>query len=151
MNIQQWAAGQMNNVLQIQNDTLLRQVLTQVTLALRDAVALPWTDVRAAWAVSMMEVEEGRLSWDDTTQWALNRVSSSQIALLNSQNLNTTSKSRVCKFYNDGSCSNDNHHGVYKHICTFCHKQGRSMNHLESKCAFKSSNRTQESKPNATR
>ena len=48
---------------------------------------MPWPAVRSAWAVSMTEVEEGRLTWDDTTQWALNRVSSSQIAVLNSQNV----------------------------------------------------------------
>ena len=40
LSLQQWAAGQLNYVLQIQDDTLLRQVLTQVTLALCDAVAL---------------------------------------------------------------------------------------------------------------
>ena len=53
MSLQQWVAGQLSNVLQIQDDVLLRQVLTQVTLALRNAVALPWPAVRAAWAVSM--------------------------------------------------------------------------------------------------
>ena len=45
MNLQQWAAGQLNNVLQIQDNTLLLKVLTQVTLALRDAVALRWAAV----------------------------------------------------------------------------------------------------------
>ena len=45
LSLQQWAAGQLNNVLQIQDDLLMRQVLTQVTLALRDAVALPWPAV----------------------------------------------------------------------------------------------------------
>ena len=99
MNLQQWTAGQLNNVLQTQDNTLLRQVLTQVTLTLCDAMALQWAAMRAVWAVSMTEVEKGRLHWDDTTQWALNRVSSPQIAVLNSQNLNTaTSKTRVCIF-----------------------------------------------------
>ena len=112
MSLQQWAAGQLNNILQIQDDTLL-QVLSQVTLALRDAVAMSWSAVRVAWAVSMTEVEEGRLSWDDTSQWALNHVSSLQIAVINSQNLNTASKTRVCKFFNEGSCNNNSHHGIY--------------------------------------
>ena len=68
MNLQQWAVGQLNNALQIEDNTLLRHVLTQIVLALRDSVALPWPAVRAAWAVSMTEVEEGRLQWHDTTQ-----------------------------------------------------------------------------------
>ena len=77
---------------------------------------MPWplAAVRAAWAVSMTEVEEGRICWDDTTQWSLNRVSSSQIVVLNSQNLNTaTSKTRVCNFFNDGSCNSDSHISAY--------------------------------------
>ena len=68
MNLQQWAVGQLNNALQIEDNALLRHVLTQIVLALRDSVALPWPAVRAAWAVSMTEVEEGRLQWHDTTQ-----------------------------------------------------------------------------------
>ena len=45
LSLQQWAAGQLSNALQIQDDSVLRQVLTQVTLALRDIVALPWPAV----------------------------------------------------------------------------------------------------------
>ena len=103
--------------MQIEYNTLLRQVLTQVTLELHDAVALLWAAVRAVRAVSMTKVVEGKLCWDDSTQWALNRV-----AVLNSQNLNTAPrKTRVCKVFNDGSCNSDSHHGIYKHICLFCH------------------------------
>ena len=53
MNLQQWAVGQLNNALQIEDNTLLCNVLTQVIFSLRDSVALPWPAVRAAWAVSM--------------------------------------------------------------------------------------------------
>ena len=55
---------------------LLHQVLTQVTLALHDVTVLPWPAGRAAWAASMTEVEEGKLTWDNTMQWALNRIGS---------------------------------------------------------------------------
>ena len=123
MNLQQWAVGQLNNALQIEDNTLLRHVLTQVTLALRDSVALAWPAVRAAWAVSMTEVEERRLQWHDTMQWALNHVSSSQIAVMYSQNVTSmVQKSRICKFYNEGSCSNEGNHGIYRHVCSLCSK-----------------------------
>ena len=152
MNLQQWAVGQLNNALQIEDNTLLRHVLTQIVLALRDSVALPWPAVRAAWAVSMTEVEEGRLQWHDTTQWALNRVSSSQIAVINSQNVSSlVQKSRVCKFYNEGSCSNEGNHGIYRHVCSLCFKQGRSSPHPEFKCSFRVNNRSQEVKPVSAR
>ena len=33
----------------------------------------------------MHDIEEGRLTWADSTQWAINRLSASQIAMANSQ------------------------------------------------------------------
>ena len=88
-------------------------MLQQVTLSIRYAVAIPWAAVRAAWGVSMTQVEEGRLQWSDQTQWSLNRINSSQITVLNGQAVsNVSNKSRLCKFFNDGSCSHESHHGV---------------------------------------
>ena len=55
-----------------------------------EVLSLPWQAVRAAWAVSMTDIEEGRLSWADSTQWSLNRISNSQLAVFNSQNVLTS-------------------------------------------------------------
>ena len=38
-------------------------MLTHLAALMRDAVSLPWPVVRSAWAVSMTDMEEGRLSW----------------------------------------------------------------------------------------
>ena len=65
----------------------MRQLLTQVALSLTDAASLPWTAVRAAWAASMTQVEEGRLLWANETQWSLNRIGASQVAVLNGQSV----------------------------------------------------------------
>ena len=75
LNLQQWVAGQLSNALLIEDTTLLGQVLTQIVLAMKDVASLPWQAVRVAWAVSMTEIEEGRLGWADSTQWSLNRIS----------------------------------------------------------------------------
>ena len=77
----QWAVGQLSNIHQIEDLSLVKQSLLQVILALRDATSLPWQAVRNAWAHSMHDVEEGRLTWADNTQWSLNRLSNSQIAM----------------------------------------------------------------------
>ena len=61
LNLPQWVAGQLSNALLIEDTTLLRQVLTQIVLAMREAASLPWQAVRAAWAISMTNIEEGRL------------------------------------------------------------------------------------------
>ena len=57
---------------------------------IRGAVSFPWPAVRAAWASSMHQVEEGYLSWADATQWAIIRLSASQVALDHTRALQKT-------------------------------------------------------------
>ena len=81
----EWAAGQLSNLLQIQDQSTVKSALLQVILSLKDAASLPWATVRSAWAISMHGIEQGTLSWHDSMQWSINRLSSSQISLVNSQ------------------------------------------------------------------
>ena len=86
-----------------------------MVLAKRDMISLPWQAVWAARAVSMTDIEEGRLGWADSTQWSLNCISNSQLALLNSLNVSTSGqKTRICHCF---SMSVPVHHGLYKHFC----------------------------------
>ena len=145
LNLQQWVAGQLSHALLVEDTTLLRNVLTQIVLAMRDAVSLPWQAVRAAWAISMTEIEEGRLGWADSSQWSLNRISNSQLAVFNSQNVSTNNqKIRICQFFNEGTCTSEGHHGSYKHFCASCYKQRRSLMHPENRCFSRSSSRSQD-------
>ena len=138
LTLPEWAAGQLSNVLQMQDQSTAKNALLQVILALKDAASLPWATVRSAWAISMHEVEQGTLSWHDSMQWSINRLSSSQISLVNSQVLpQHQQQKRICKYFNDGQCSHDANHGNYKHVCSYCARQGRNLNHQEIKCNFK--------------
>ena len=146
LTLTQWAVGQLTKVHQMKDPGVMRQALLQTVLALKDATSLPWQAVRSAWATLMHELEEGSLTWADATQWALNRLSASQIAMANSSitsatvHPNNTQQKKICRFFNEGSCSYDNNRGVYRHICVFCAKHVRNLNHPESKCNFR--NRT---------
>ena len=135
LTLPQWVAGQLTNAIQIHDNDVLRSVLNQIIFAMRDASSLPWTVVREAYASSMHEVEEGRLAWSDSTQWALNRLSASQGALMNSRTLSQQNKGRTCKFYNEGACNHEGHHG-YKHNCSHCWKQGRTHSHPSEKVSL---------------
>ena len=132
--------GQLSNIYYIQDPLLVKQVLLQVILSLRDATSLPWQAVRSAWGNSMHEIEQGSLQWADSTQWALNRLSTSQIAMANASQISsqTTVQSRkVCKFYNEGASSHEGNHGQFKHVCSFCAReklQGKNYVHPETKC-----------------
>ena len=84
--------------------------------------------------MSMHEVEDGRLRWNDPTQWSLNRLGASQISMVNQQ---TAPQRKVCRYYNEGSCSHDGHDGQFRHNCSFCAKHGRYVSHREVKCFAK--------------
>ena len=73
--------GQLSNVYQIKDPTTSKCARLQVILAIGDATSLPWQATRTARTTSMHELEEGRLTWGDVTQWALNRLSDSQIIM----------------------------------------------------------------------
>ena len=145
MTLAQWVSGQLHNMTQTEDPVTLRQVLRQVTLAARDAVSIPWPAVCGAWALSMTQVEEGQLKWPDTTQWALNRINSLQVAVLDLSSVSNT-RTRICKFYNEESCAKESHHGQSRHFCAVCYRQGKSLSHPESKCTSKLTPRTSETR-----
>ena len=88
----------------------------------------------------MQDLEDGRLTWADSTQWAINRLSTSQIAMANSQAMSQgqyQGQKKVCRYYNKGNCSHEGNHGQFRHNCDFCAKQRRNNTHPEIKCLFK--------------
>ena len=85
LSLPQWISGQLSNIYAISDPTLSKQALLQGIFAMRDTVSLLWPAVRAAWASSMHQMEEGHLSWADSTQWAINSLSASQVALAHTQ------------------------------------------------------------------
>ena len=127
LTVAQWVTGQLTNVYHISDPNLAKQALLQVIQSMRDATSLPWGAVRSAWASSMHSVEEGHLGWGDTTQWAINRLSSSQIAMASSQASQPQQSKRVCKYFNDGTYTHESHHGQYLH----------SAGHPEVRCNIK--------------
>ena len=143
----QWVASQFTNMYAMSDPILVKQAILQITLVMCDAASLPWAAVKSAWASSMHEVEEGLLTWADSTQWTINRLIASQAALAQPQ-LSTASSTtkRPCKYSNEASCSHESHHGAYSHICSHCYKQEKQFTYPEHKCNAKQrhSNRTQQ-------
>ena len=136
LSLPEWAVGQLNNIYHIQDPVIVKKALLQTIMALRDATSLPWVAVQSAYANSMHEMEQGTLSWDDQTQWSLNRLSTSQIAMANA-NISSSQGAHRKIYYNEGTCTFEANHGNLRHICTFCSKLGKSSTHPETKCYSK--------------
>ena len=83
LTLAQWASGQFVNIHLVEGHSLSKNMLIQMAAATRDAVSLPWPVVRSAWAVSITDIEKGILSWADSMQWSLNRISSSPCIIPN--------------------------------------------------------------------
>lgn len=81
-------------------------MIIQLRDALRDATFLLWHTVRAAWAQSMSEIEQGLLGWSNDTRWALNRVGMTRMEGNNANILipSDDSKILVCTYYNENRC-----------------------------------------------
>ena len=129
------AVGQLSNIYYIQDPSLVKKVLLQTILALKDATSLPWQAVRAAYGNSMHEVEQGTLTWDNQMQWAINRLSTSQIDMANSNTV--MNQQKLNKYFNENSCQHEGNHGQFRHVCSFCVKSGKSFSHPETKCYAK--------------
>ena len=104
LTIQEWAVGQLFDIYHIQDPLLVKQVLLQVILSLGDATSLPWQAVRSAWGNLLHGIKQGSLQWANAMQWALNRLSTSQISMANASQISsqTTSQKKICRYYNEG-------------------------------------------------
>ena len=147
LSLPQWVAGKPLNMYHIKDHDLARHALLQTIYSMRDAASLPWATVRNTYAVSMHEIKEGTLTWSNATQWSINHLSASQIAMNAQSSVNThpasnqTNQKRICRYFNDGSCTHDSHHGQYRHHFSFCARNGRTNPHPEIKCNFKVKNK----------
>ena len=138
LSLPEWAVGQLTNIYHIQDPAIVKKALLQTILALKDATSLPWQAVRSAYANSMHDMEQGTLTWDDQMQWSLNRLSASQIAMANANIVSTQGTHRkICKYFNEGTCTFDSNHGNFKHVCSFCARSGKNFVHPELKCHSK--------------
>ena len=136
--ISEWSAGQLANIYQIQDPVLMKQALLQSIRVFRDTTSLPCQAAHTAYAHLMHEIEQSTLNWKNNMQWSLNGLSSSQIAMANASTVNSQQNIRkTCRYFNEGSCTDDSSHGQYKHICSFCSMVGKQLPHSESKCLSK--------------
>ena len=130
LTLPEWAAGQLSNIHYIQDPSLVKNNISSQGRHISSLV-------RAAYGNSMHEVEQGTLTWDNQMQWAINRLSTSQIAMANSNTVTSQPKMKVYRYFNEKSCHHEGNHGHFKHVCSFCVKSGKFYSHPETKCYAK--------------
>ena len=106
---------QLSNIFYMKDQTTAKHALLQVILAMtegRDVTPMDCSE--RGMGHSMHDLEEGHLGWQDAKQWSFNRLSASRISMATSHQHQLPQHKKVCKFFNEGSCSHEFSHGQYK-------------------------------------
>ena len=109
---------------------------------LEDAIDFSWTNAKAFYKSTGLEVERGLLSWNDLEAIHKRRMIQSRIYRPN-VNANVEKKtpkqmppgSSCCALYQTGACDKKFDHTPYVHACAFCWKhKGTLFKHREIDC-----------------
>ena len=144
LSMAQLVAGQLSNLYHMSNPSTSRWGLLQISIAVEDATSLPWTAVRNAWTTSIYEVEEGQLTWDNSTQSVISRLLLQILRLLHHkvlQILHRLPKDYVIIIMKIPVLMIS----IMQNIVSFCicgSRKDRSLQIPENKCNFKA--RTQD-------
>ena len=70
--------------------------------------------------------------------WTASQIAMANANLTSSSEYQQVQHHKLCKYFNEGSCTYESNHGNYRHNCSYCSRQGRQAAHPEVKCSFKS-------------
>ena len=133
LNVYQWVSG-FARIAQDEPDIDIKnKMLDYLADLMEDAQDFSWASAKAAHAVALCRMEDGKLTWQDTQ--GLDRVrrahAQKNIGSVNSNSgvaSNKFGKNRdlgfICKFFQIGTCSHSKDHisagRKYRHVCSHC-------------------------------
>ena len=133
LNVFQWVSG-FARIVQDESDVEVKnKMLEYLADLMEDAQDFSWASAKAAHAVALCRMEDGKLTWKDTQ--GLDRVrrahAQKNIGPSNSNNGANSSKfgknkevGFICKFFQIGTCSHSKDYisggRKYRHVCSHC-------------------------------
>ena len=101
-----------------------------------------WASAKGAHALILCKMEEGKVDWSMTEKIDRLRQAHAQKIVVNpsiSQCKKTGETQGVpCRYFQTGKCTHKADHvtagQLYKHICNFCHANGKQLNHPSKDC-----------------
>ena len=132
LNVFQWVSG-FARIAQDESDMEVKNsMLEYLADLMEDAQDFSWASAKAAHAVALCRMEDGKLTWKDTQGLDRVRRAHAQKNITSSSTNGTNSKSQknfkelgfICKFFQIGTCSHAKDHisagRKYRHVCTHC-------------------------------
>ena len=133
LNVFQWVSGFARFAQDESNIDVKNKMLEYLADLMEDAQDFSWASAKAAHAVALCRMEDGKLSWKDTQ--GLDRVrrahAQKNIGASNSNNGGSGNKfgknkelGFICKFFQIGTCTHSKDHvsggRKYRHVCSHC-------------------------------
>ena len=133
LNVFQWVSGFARIAQDESNIDVKNKMLEYLADLMEDAQDFSWASAKAAHAVALCRMEDGKLSWNDTI--GLDRVrrahAQKNIGTSNSNNgvsSNKFGKNKdlgfICNFFQIGTCTHSKDHisggRKYRHVCSHC-------------------------------
>ena len=132
LNIFQWVTGFACIAQDETNVDIKNKMLEYLGDMMEDAQDFSWASVKAAHAVILCRMEEGKLTWSDTQGLDRSKRAHAQKILTPSSYGNRSGKKfekskdkgLICKLFQIGSCNHSRDHisggGKYRHVCIHC-------------------------------
>ena len=143
LSIFQWVSGCCNIVKEESDPKTKNQMLEYISDLMDDAQDFGWNSAKASHAVLLCRMEEGKVTWQETTKINHIRRTHAQRQTTNQANgSNPTKKhsesNNPCKYFQNGTCPQKSNHITgdqsYKHVCAICNAYGRKLNHAANDC-----------------
>ena len=133
LNVFQWVSG-FARITQDETDIDVKnKMLEYLADLMEDAQDFSWASAKAAHAVALCRMEDGKLSWKDTQGLDRVRRAHAQKNIGGSNSNNGVSSNKfgknkelgfICKFFQIGTCSHSKDHvsggRKYRHVCSHC-------------------------------
>ena len=138
INVYQWVQGFARCILEESDPRTRTHMLEYQGHIMQDAQELNWPTAKRAHAAVLTEIERGHARWEDQASIDRIRQRFTQRAL-KSQNGQGEEQTKICKRFNEETCSQAKDHVegkiTYKHACFACFKAAkRHYGHPEVKC-----------------
>ena len=142
----QWMAG-FCAIIKDENDLKVKNAMLEyLTDLMEDAQDFGWSSAKGAHALILCRMEEGKVNWLMSDKLDRLRRAHAQ-KIINGQVSGQQSKAKSdaqgvpCRFFQNAKCAHKTDHTtngqLYRHICSFCHGQGKKFAHALKDCRNK--------------
>ena len=137
MSMPEFVAGYVNCLLRHNTaDNTKDHMLRHLQDLMHDATMYPWRNVRNFHGIVLGMMEQGELTWEDTS--TIQQLRQQYARIPHTPTVPFTPDLQPCSKYQTEQCTQAAPHDKLAHICAWCYRyKGKAFGHPQSKCMSK--------------